>query len=415
MQGRQKCCLHCPGTWTSSIKNRQVEHSCCLPTYVRGNLKVSSLQKSDHPDEIYRAHRLRSNPVSKSHTDLPISCHDRFAIAKKFHAENLQHQPLPDRVEDSVFKNVRPSNGGPNPQLSPHKRPGSGNRRGGSRYLQKVRGGVQYAPILGCKTPTTNMDLAICWEAPIDPTYEPSRAVHIDGTDGGPAPAIFTLVEHEDPHHETHKNPGKCLRKAVETYEAKFNNVRNHCRCIEDERPGKVSDKVPERRDQVGDDSSPDQFCRTSPEDLCEELNAIHISEQEKRKNGCENLMQTVDSRTRKQFQPLHRMNCSSCECRGERSSRKPRGPRNVQSAYAGTRHVKRNGLPVKINVPRPRTPYAKRSFCIDTLSPPFSIVNGCRDADYPEHWRLTSVYQQSYRNPRKQRGTILNYESHRR
>lgn len=71
----------------------------------------------------------------------------------------------------------------------------------------------------------------------------------------------------------------------------------------------------------------------------------------------------------------------------------------------------KRSGLPPKgVLVPRPRTPFARRTFCIDTLTPPFSVVTGSRDADYPEHWRLTSIYQQSYRNPKNKRATILNY-----
>ena len=42
------------------------------------------------------------------------------------------------------------------------------------------------------------MDLAICWETPIDPQYEPQKSIHIDGTDGGPAPSIFTLVPSSD-------------------------------------------------------------------------------------------------------------------------------------------------------------------------------------------------------------------------
>ena len=91
----------------------------------------------------------------------------------------------------------------------------------------------------------------------------------------------------------------------------------------------------------------------------------------------------------------------------------KKQDSRLIQSAmcFAKNRNCRRNGLPTKFQVPRPKTPFARRSFCIDTLAPPFSVIQGCRDADYPEHWRLTSVYQQSYRNPRKQRGTILNYQ----
>lgn len=40
------------------------------------------------------------------------------------------------------------------------------------------------------------MDLAICWETPIDPVYEPRKPTHIDGSEGGLAPAIFAMIEH---------------------------------------------------------------------------------------------------------------------------------------------------------------------------------------------------------------------------
>lgn len=41
------------------------------------------------------------------------------------------------------------------------------------------------------------MDLAICWETPVNPNYEPRKSIHIDGTDGGSAPAVFNLVQHD--------------------------------------------------------------------------------------------------------------------------------------------------------------------------------------------------------------------------
>lgn len=63
--------------------------------------------------------------------------------------------------------------------------------------------------------------------------------------------------------------------------------------------------------------------------------------------------------------------------------------------------------LPKQVDVPRPKTPFARRSFSIETLAPPFSIVNGCRDTDYPEHRRLMTVYQQSYKNPRRFRSNF--------
>jgi len=57
-----------------------------------------------------------------------------------------------------------------------------------------------------------------------------------------------------------------------------------------------------------------------------------------------------------------------------------------------------------RMMISRPRTPFAKRTFCIDTLTPPFSVMKGYRDTDYPEHWRLLTVQQQSYRHPQRRR-----------
>ncbi|XP_046384086.1 formin-like protein 20 isoform X2 [Ischnura elegans] len=54
-----------------------------------------------------------------------------------------------------------------------------------------------------------------------------------------------------------------------------------------------------------------------------------------------------------------------------------------------------------KVRVPKPRAPYARRSYSISTLAPPFSLWPGNhrRGArEYPEHWRLASVYQHAYK-----------------
>lgn len=85
----------------------------------------------------------------------------------------------------------------------------------------------RYAPALGCKKPATYMDLAICWETPLDPAYEPRRPVHIDGSDGGPAPAVFTLVQHAE--SQTDLRDGAIpARPALQAEE---------CRCTETRRP----------------------------------------------------------------------------------------------------------------------------------------------------------------------------------
>lgn len=138
-------------------------------------------------------------------------------------------------------------------------------------------------------------------------------------------------------------------------------------------------------------------------EDLCNNLNSIRLN---------------TDAREAKAKRNMFNRHCTSCN-KGVDPSRRPavaraRSASCLQKVGCQVVSKKNNGLPgAKCHVPRPRTPYARRSFCIDTLAPPFSIVNGCRDADYPEHWRLTSIYQQSYRSPVKMKDgrTLVNYD----
>lgn len=63
---------------------------------------------------------------------------------------------------------------------------------------------------------------------------------------------------------------------------------------------------------------------------------------------------------------------------------------------------------PKQIKVPKPRDPYAKKNYNIDTLAPPFACWRGgAGQGGYPEHWRLASVYQHSYK-PIDQRKRLL-------
>ncbi|KAH8305326.1 hypothetical protein KR044_005062 [Drosophila immigrans] len=59
--------------------------------------------------------------------------------------------------------------------------------------------------------------------------------------------------------------------------------------------------------------------------------------------------------------------------------------------------------------VPRPRQPYAKKNYDIDTLVPPFrSQGGGAGQGGYPEHWRLASVYQHAYKPIDQRRRPLL-------
>ncbi|XP_011498776.1 PREDICTED: uncharacterized protein LOC105362929 [Ceratosolen solmsi marchali] len=318
--------------------------------------------------------RRSSGSVSLAH---PItSCIERFVTAKKFHAENLQHQPLPDRVDDAIFSaSVRAED----PymceavkrcqRIVPRRQPG---RR------KDLPRSSHYGPALGCKRPTTYMDLAICWETPPDPAYEPRRAPHIDGSDGGPAPAVFTLVQQPEPKVDVHNGSIPGLEKGDEEHE-ETEATRNRCcqdcdKCLKDR--GKADSEAKEVM-------------------LCKSLDSMNLTDE--RSNA---------SKTRRANSQRHCLGCPQL-------SKAEAPARTTRSALCPRKPVKSNGLPSRLQVPRPRTPYARRTFCIDSLAPPFSVVAGCRDTDYPEHWRLTSIYRQSYRNPKKMRETrtLLKYD----
>lgn len=49
------------------------------------------------------------------------------------------------------------------------------------------------------------------------------------------------------------------------------------------------------------------------------------------------------------------------------------------------------------VYVPRPKQPYKKKNYQIDSLAPPFSSWTG-RGDEFPNHLRLSSIYQQAYK-----------------
>lgn len=60
------------------------------------------------------------------------------------------------------------------------------------------------------------------------------------------------------------------------------------------------------------------------------------------------------------------------------------------------------------LTVPKMKAPFAKKSYSIGTLAPPFSFWPGTTGQDYPEHWRLASVYQHSFKPVELRRKPLL-------
>lgn len=340
----QKCCIHCPGKLVHPESNEF--HECCQPRYISGNLRISSLNK--HVPECFGKKEVKED-LSKPLLQNRSACYDQFAIARKLHAENLEHQPLPDKVDDSVFKNVRLKE--------------SSNKVLSTKYCDYCKqefknhcmnANKHYRPVLGYKEPKTKMDLAICWETPINPIYETPKSTHIDGSEGGVAPAIFTLVQHNSTskasvYSETVKN------------EKSSTSYRDQC---------KLQDS--------------NYCCKSKEENVkCSDYT-------------CKDLNVNILKKNKIEEQPKKEMfrKCVACNMKNI----DPRLTRSAVGLTLGTENNQKDKS--KLTIPRPKTPFAKKSFCIDSLVPPFSIVNRYRDDEFPEHWRLTSVYQQSYKNP---------------
>ncbi|XP_047356246.1 uncharacterized protein LOC124951612 isoform X4 [Vespa velutina] len=234
-------------------------------------------------------------------------------------------------------------------------------------YFEEYGSKYHCDAVLGYKKPETKMDLAICWQTPVDPIYEPPRSTHIDGSEGGAAPAIFELVQGAP--------KSRCDQLRSNNYNIKHNNNKNR----------EIYDMNFAKKDQDKRYNNSHQN-QNNCKHHCKCMDSMNI--------------QKSISRERSRSQCSIRNSAVICE------NKEKNDPRLIKSAVGITLGTESNNasrrLPQKIDVPRPKTPFAKRSFSIETLSPPFSIVNGCRDTDYPEHWRLMTVYQQSYKNPRK-------------
>lgn len=195
--------------------------------------------QEDPTDKFWRkvAEKARNNesaPDNMKYTkksDTPklpyvINVSQNFSFAKKMHAGNLEHEPLPDtlgyrnltkvgehRDSDIVVKPYAigwKGYGASGPTCctkmrvhrpktcDPKKNETEGNDHKQRPATSGVDLGGQY------KKPMSLMDLAICWDFKTDdPRRELKPPKHIDGSNGSLAPAVFTMVH--TPKEEVHE------------------------------------------------------------------------------------------------------------------------------------------------------------------------------------------------------------------
>lgn len=286
------------------------------------------------------------------------------------------------------------------------------------------------------------MDLAICWDyTPENPMDEPKPSAHIDGTNDTVAPAIFSVVQTPKAHdeHNTGRSAGVFAHTAgEESFFDKDIMLRNKnyfstrlekntdrtCKCSIDSRSHSAIRKVSHQERLQANDrckSSPNLSVLVHPSEgttresiiVCN-YNKEHYhyrpeptkqhrrSAANKKHNCCE---KTRPARLCEQN--VQKLNQQMTEKLEFKSAFKAGVPKSHSSGFCSSLDHTSNGsnstaseFTTKVfKIPRPRQPYAKKNYTIDTLAPPFACwKGGAGQGSYPEHWRLHTVYQHAYK-----------------
>lgn len=297
------------------------------------------------------------------------------------------------------------------------------------------------------------MDLAICWDyRPLNPRDEPKPPVHIDGSNGSAAPAVFTVVKTPRPTNDeiaaTGRSGGvfsntigeegffdKDIMLRTKNYFSTHleKNTDRTCRCTA--RDSNHSNNQLNSLSNVRSKSSPNLSVMAQASDssqpndnilVCNysrehyhyrpESHRHHHHEKVKQKSPKQQKCEKHKSTNRLCEQNIIAMNQSNhpkaeykcafkagipkCNSSGICSSFDSGASSNATASEFTTKTIK---------IPKPRNPYAKKNYVIDTLTPPFACwKGGAGQGGYPEHWRLASVYQHAYKPVEQRKRPLL-------
>ncbi|XP_021938775.1 uncharacterized protein LOC110839171 [Zootermopsis nevadensis] len=255
------------------------------------------------------------------------------------------------------------------------------------------------------------MHLAICWDLkPLKEEDEPRPSPHIDGSNGSAAPAVFALVHQPPPDHGTKEGCG----------------TKEHCDTKEGCGTPEGCDTPPDKRENVFTVIPKNAWVETK-ENSSPNVGSAH------RKNGRAKAgahtpatlgrlkeHKSSPNLLMPSHKPAKRLlgarPCVACELKQPSPQYRPRSeykmafkagkPNNSMNSIVNTRP--QTTAAKRMHVPKPRVPFAKRSYSIDTLMPPFSLWPGHTEQCYPEHWRLASVYQHAYKPVEARRKPLL-------
>lgn len=300
------------------------------------------------------------------------------------------------------------------------------------------------------KTKIEPMDLAICWDyTPPNPLDEPKPSAHIDGSNDIVAPAIFSVVKTPRPTDDrnTGRSAGVFSHTAGE--EGFFDkdimlrnknyfstrleqNTDRTCKCSGDSRSHSAS-----RKGSLQERLQATNRCKSSPN-----LSVlVHPSEPSTRESiiVCNYNKEHYHYRpepTKRHHTTVKKHTCCEksrplrlCEQNLQKLNQHTEPKAEFKSAFkAGAVRSHSSGICSSLDhtsnssnstgteftskvfkIPKPRQPYAKKNYTINTLAPPFACWRGgAGQGGYPEHWRLASVYQHAYKPIEQRKRPLL-------
>lgn len=378
-------------------------------------------------DEFYKKHRemlgAEYKGVDEKKEETPPEVLDaiaNFSLAKKLHSENLEHEPLPDTITDALYRKLQMQKYEKDPGLalkdSPRVTgvgwkgyPGYGPTRCTkmkvyrpktampAKQEEKRDGRPNSVSSFDKKwrfikqNKVTPIELALCWDlTPADPTDEPKPPTHIDGSNGSLAPAVFSLVhtpkEGDDLDGISTKSSSANSKCSFEPLFEKLpkNDTTNEALPFLDRAKTAHSNST---KSQDSKKSRARSAC-----DPQENQNSTL------KKNDTNKSTPNLHSK-----RWPHTKFCTACEMRNLKVKEKPK-PEYKMAFKAGVPQPQRsvsnptNKKKLFIKIPKPKDPYRRKNYFIDSLASPFSLQKDKKQSGYPDHWRLASVYQLSYK-----------------
>ncbi|XP_050516205.1 uncharacterized protein LOC126891067 [Diabrotica virgifera virgifera] len=383
--------------------------------------------------QMVQTHPSYSSPLPKKERILSpiIAAISNFNLAKKLHKENLEHNPLPDTLTDAIYRKMLLHRQGKDYEGKEHFATGVGWKGypgyGPTRctklkvYRPKTSGSPKDETICSFdrkwrfirQSKVTPMDLAICWDlTPEDPKDEPDRPKHIDGSNGSAAPAVFSLVHTPKEEDVDVKCDGlhcgtlfEHSNKGNEEKEYFFHrSKRTPPRSIHsdsEKSDGKKRAKSAIEVDKCSIDSKLSSLSAKSRAKSAYNLLEADNNSNTSKNNlnlhrSTPNLDEILEKRPKK-CNKIHNKFCVACEMKNVSLTEK-RPKSEYKTAFKAGVPNKIVSRPIyNLKVARPKDPYMVKNYVIDSLAPPFSFQKKKRE-DYPEHWRLATVYQHSYK-----------------